>query len=62
MMRRTLARNNNKQTPLHLAIENGHSEFAVLMVKSMELGRWASAKFIIIDLLDAHSNLVLLKR
>ena len=39
---RTMAKNNEKQTPLHLAVMNSHNEFAVLMVKRMEYTRWRS--------------------
>ena len=39
---RTMAKNNEKQIPLHLAIMNSHNEFAVLMVKRMEYARWKS--------------------
>ena len=34
-----MARNIENETSLHLAIENHHSDFAVLMVKSMEPSR-----------------------
>ena len=42
-----MARNNVNKTSLHLAIENHHSDFAVLMVKSMEPSR--SVYYTIID-------------
>ena len=34
-----MARNSMNKTSLHVAIENHHSDFAVLMVKSMEPSR-----------------------
>ena len=34
-----MAKNNKKQIPLQVAIKNSHSDFAVLMVKSMEPSR-----------------------
>ena len=34
-----MAKNNKKQIPLQVAVKNNHSDFAVLMVKSMEPSR-----------------------
>ena len=36
---KTMAKNNEKQIPLQVAIKNNHSDFAVLMSKSMEPSR-----------------------
>ena len=36
---KTMAKNNEKQIPLQVAIKNNHSDFAVLMTKSMEPSR-----------------------
>ena len=36
---KTMAKNNEKRIPLQLAIMNSHSDFAVLMIKSMEYAR-----------------------
>ena len=48
---KTMAKNNEKQIPLQLAIMNSRSDFAVLMIKSMEPSRSGDHR-----VLDSHEG------